>query len=587
MATLEQLEEGIRRAHAAGNADHVRLLGQAYRQMQGAQSAPVTQVDDAGVAVAPEGLRPGTREYADWAAANARAGNALPQVGEHQTTESSILDPFVQGVTFGWGDELRGAVQGGIAAAQGGDFGSAYDQVVDEGRNSLERERRVNPVGSFAAEVAGALPTAAMAGGQLAGRGATALARAGSGLLVGGSQGAAYGAGAADGDLAERASGGLTGAVIAGGIGAAAPFIGQAARRVVSPVPANASSAAAAKTLAREGVELTAGQRTGNRALQYMESELGGGAAADFMERQGEQFTQAVLKRAGISAKRATPDVIDTAFDTLGDQFDRMASVTRTRFDQPLRKQLLDIADDYLNTSGMPAPGVQNLIERIALLAKANNGVLTGRAYQNLRSKAGQLMRAADGPTRMAFQGIREALDDALERSTTGRTLEVWQSLRQRYQNLLVIEKAVTGAGANTASGLISPAQLRNAAIGQNRRSFARGGADYAELANAAVQAMTPLPQSGTAPRLAARGFGAVPAALGAAAGSPGGVLGAMAGAAAGAAIPAALGRAALSKTGRTFLSNQKATGTGSSAIEELIRRTGVPAYRSQAGASP
>lgn len=39
MATLQQLEEGIRRAHAAGNADHVRALGAEYRRMQATSGA--------------------------------------------------------------------------------------------------------------------------------------------------------------------------------------------------------------------------------------------------------------------------------------------------------------------------------------------------------------------------------------------------------------------------------------------------------------------------------------------------------------------------------------------------------------------
>ena len=49
---------------------------------------------------------------------------------------------------------------------------------------------------------------------------------------------------------------------------------------------------------------------------------------------------------------------------------------------------------------------------------------------------------------------------------------------------------AATGAGANAASGLLSPAQLRNAAINQNRRAFARGTNAFTDLANAGVQAM-------------------------------------------------------------------------------------------------
>src|SRR5690554_3547752 len=46
MATLEQLAEGIKRAHAAGDADNVRRLGEAYRQMQGQTQPPANP--DAG-----------------------------------------------------------------------------------------------------------------------------------------------------------------------------------------------------------------------------------------------------------------------------------------------------------------------------------------------------------------------------------------------------------------------------------------------------------------------------------------------------------------------------------------------------------
>jgi hypothetical protein len=119
---------------------------------------------------------------------------------------------------------------------------------------------------------------------------------------------------------------------------------------------------------------------------------------------------------------------------------------------------------------------------------------------------------------------------------------------------MLVIEKAATGAGEQAASGIITTARLRNAAINQNRRAFARGRNEFVDLANAGVQAMTPLPQSGTAPRLAVRGL---PAAIGAALGAPAGIPGSLVGAAAGAAVPWAAGRAALSDAGRRLLGNQ------------------------------
>lgn len=276
---LARLEEGIRRAHAAGNADHVRILGQAYRELQAPGSAipppppgfetqaatlqrieaalraadAAGNVDDArrlaaayremqsatsigpiarpepgsyGNAIAPEGLKPGTREYADWAAQQARAGKKLPTVSEHQTTESSILDPLVQGITFGWGDELRGVAQGAMAAAQGGDFHSTYNQTVDEARNALDRERRVNPVGSFAAEMGGSMATGLGGGLQLVKQGASLGARALTGAVVGAGQGAVYGAGSADD--ARRGEGALIGGALGGAVGLAAPYVGNA-----------------------------------------------------------------------------------------------------------------------------------------------------------------------------------------------------------------------------------------------------------------------------------------------------------------------------------------------------------------------
>lgn len=216
-----------------------------------AQAAP-SPVDANGVAQPPDDLRPGTREYADWAAQTARQQMQngqrpnLPQVGPRPPEDqSSILDPLVQGITFGWGDELAGAVQGGLAAAQGGNFGSVYDQVVDEKRNALDRERRVNPVGSFAAEVAGAIPTGMMAGGQLAGRGASLLGRVGSTAGVGFGQGAAYGAGASDDG--QRAQGAATGGLVGGAVGAAVPLAGNAISNLIQKTQQGRILDAAAK----------------------------------------------------------------------------------------------------------------------------------------------------------------------------------------------------------------------------------------------------------------------------------------------------------------------------------------------------
>ena len=201
-----------------------------------AANPPATPPDPAsGPATPPAGLKPGTREYADWAAQAARAGQQLPQVSNPAMTEtqSSILDPFVQGTTFGFADEMRGAVQGGLAAMQGGDFGSVYDQTVDESRGALAHERQVNPWGSVAAEVAGAIPSGMGLGGQLAGKGASLGIRALSGLGVGAGQGALYGFGASEGDLGDRATGAAVGGALGGAVGAAIPLASNAIAQAV------------------------------------------------------------------------------------------------------------------------------------------------------------------------------------------------------------------------------------------------------------------------------------------------------------------------------------------------------------------
>lgn len=210
------------------NAAVEEIAGQIGGQQPSPQTPPVPSTP-------PAGFKPGTREYADWAAQAARAGQALPQVSDPAFTEtqSSILDPFVQGTTFGFADEMRGAVQGGLAALQGGDFGSTYNQTVDESRNALAHERKVNPWGSVAAEVAGAIPTGMGVGGQLAGKGATLAGRMASGAGVGFGQGALYGAGSSEGNLADRGKGALLGGALGGVVGGAIPLASNAIAQAV------------------------------------------------------------------------------------------------------------------------------------------------------------------------------------------------------------------------------------------------------------------------------------------------------------------------------------------------------------------
>jgi hypothetical protein len=76
----------------------------------------------------------------------------------------------------------------------------------------------------------------------------------------------------------------------------------------------------------------------------------------------------------------------------------------------------------------------------------------------------------------------------------------------QRYRNFKIIE-GVGGAGeATRVEKFVSPNKLARATEQGDRGGYTRGRGDMADLANAGEGLMTPLPQSGTAPRMLSAG---------------------------------------------------------------------------------
>lgn len=344
-------------------------------------------------------------------------------------------------------------------------------------------------------------------------------------------------------------------------IGGAAPSL---MRRSVTPLPVSTERKAMIDVLKREGVDLTAGQATGRKSLQAMESELGGGAAASAMEKQGEQFTAAVLKKAGITdASRATPEVIDNAYTRIGKQFDDLSARNTVSIDQQAGQELGDTLRTYQDLVGPAnvAPVIQNTIADIA--GKAAQGPISGEFYKTTASRLARLARSAKDPElKNALLDIRSSLDDAMERSiasTNPSDLGAFREARGQYRNLLAITQAATGAGENAALGLISPQSLRQAAVGQGRSAYARGQGDFADLSHAGNAIMSPLPNSGTPIRLAARGAGAGSGALIGALLTGGNPIGAGVGALASPILNAGIGRALLSAPVRAYLGNQVA----------------------------
>jgi hypothetical protein len=271
------------------------------------------------------------------------------------------------------------------------------------------------------------------------------------------------------------------------------------------------------------------------------------------------------LKRVGENAPRATPEVMDQAFTRIGQQFDDLAARNTLRMDPQFGQEIGRVVREYaeLVPETAQAPVVRNLVTDLVTRAQKSGGVIPGATYQTFRSRLDRLARGArtDPQLSETLLGIRNALDNGMERSiqATGNVADVaaWREARNQYRNMIVLEKTVTGAGEGAAMGAVSPAKLRQALVGQNKRSYARGKGDFAELARAGEAVLRPLPDSGTASRAASR---AIPAAL---AGSMMGPPGMAAGAIAGVAAPAVAGRAAMSRPVQGYLANQLAAGGG------------------------
>jgi len=116
-------------------------------------------------------------------------------------------------LTFGFSDEILAGLKTGFG------FGGDYSKQLEAERKALADAQAAHPLAYGVGQVAGVAPTLLLPGGAVA-RGASFGTRLATGAKVGAATGAAYGAGSADGDLVDRAKGGLIGGAVGGLTGA-------------------------------------------------------------------------------------------------------------------------------------------------------------------------------------------------------------------------------------------------------------------------------------------------------------------------------------------------------------------------------
>lgn len=302
------------------------------------------------------------------------------------------------------------------------------------------------------------------------------------------------------------------------GTSLAVPVGASIARRVITPVtnaltPQEQRLATAA---AREDIPLTAAQRTGSPGLKAVEATMAkipgsSGPMQEMRQTQREAFNSAALRRAGVTATDASPETIERAFANAGQTFDDLATRTTLNVDRQFSNDVTRVAQEYgrrLPTD--VAPVFQSYIDDLQPVLQAAQGgqnpQIAGEIYARIRSGIGARIRAASGRPDLqeALGGLQTALDDAVERSTSGALRQEWQTARREYQALMTIDRAMQGGTqADRSMGNVPFSGLKQAVRQADPRGFSRGRGQLNEVSRIGEFIADKVPDSGTPTRSA------------------------------------------------------------------------------------
>ncbi|MBB3931232.1 hypothetical protein GGR25_002282 [Kaistia hirudinis] len=262
--------------------------------------------------------------------------------------------------------------------------------------------------------------------------------------------------------------------------------------------------------LARErfGIDIEPGQYAQNPMVRYMNDvankmPFSGGSGA--MAEQRSAFNRALANTFGENTDKLTVETINNARTRLGNQFDQnIRQMGGIGGDQ----QMIDEFDNLIDEAGMELTPdqvtpirkqVANIIGKFTTSdPKSLQPKLTADAYKALtdyNSPLGRAMRSNDSSVRYYAGEIRDVLMGAAERTATDPdAVKALQATRGQWRNMLRVDQAAD------ANGNVSVAKLANNL--KSKGELGKAG-DLSDLALIGTRFMRPLPESGTAERLA------------------------------------------------------------------------------------
>jgi len=253
------------------------------------------------------------------------------------------------------------------------------------------------------------------------------------------------------------------------------------------------------------GIQETVGQIAGDPNILAREAATNMGR--NLNDAQLETFTSRVLKEAGIEGKRiASPEVLNKRYSELGSVFDEFAEEAAIPITSDLATDFATAIDDV--EKQFAANAVPRIIEEVRdnfIALQGGKRVIDGEDYKQISNKTLKLIKSEGKPDLIGLGlKLNNIMQEYLERSleAAGKTdlLSNYRKTRSQYRNLDSISKSLASGDAGK-KGLVTPSNIYNIERQKTGRvGIARGRSNLAELGKMGSE-MTPLPQSGTAPR--------------------------------------------------------------------------------------
>lgn len=334
-------------------------------------------------------------------------------------------------------------------------------------------------------------------------------------VLAGGAMGVGSGALApvTEGDFSSEK---LKQVSVGGGVGAALPFVGAAASRVISPKVSDS-----VKQLLDNKITPTAGQILGG-GWQKLEDKLTsvpllGDAISSARSKSLNEFNRAAYAKAlapigGTVPKEAGRDAVASIRTQLGEKYDQLLPKLVFKPDQQFSDEFQSLQAMAKNLAPQEAKKFESILNE-HLSKVSPNGGMEGETFKILEGAlnrdAKRFSSSLDPYQQELGDSLRQALQvfrDGLARSNPAHAKEL-ADINQGYANYVRIRDAASRQGS--ADGKFTPAQLSAAVRAQDKtvgkRAFSEGDALMQDLSDAGKASLSSqYPDSGTAGRLLA-----------------------------------------------------------------------------------